>query len=71
MKAGLEEGGAGTRMSEARKPGRPPGTIKDDSKTAVVRFRCQGERKGKWVKKAQSQGKTLTAWIEETLDKAP
>jgi len=53
-----------------RKRGRPPGTTKDDSKTAVVRFRCRGERKGKWVKAAQKQGLPLTAWIEKALDKA-
>ena len=50
--------------------GRPTGSTKDDSKDAVVRFRTHLSRKGRWVKKAQSEGKKLTEWIEKTLDAA-
>jgi len=50
--------------------GRPTGSTKDDSKDAVVRFRTHLSRKGRWVKKAQSAGKKLTEWIEDTLDAA-
>ncbi len=47
--------------------GRPNGTTKDDSKTGVVRFRCDIETKADWVKTARNEGKTLTAWIIEKL----
>jgi len=52
-----------------RKPGRPPGTTKDDNKNAVVRFRCRMEHKSRWVKAAQAKGQKLTAWILDALNK--
>lgn len=52
-----------------RKPGRPHGTTKDDSKRGVVRFRCSSADKTTWVRKAQSEGKTLTRWILDKLNR--
>jgi hypothetical protein len=50
------------------KPGRPKGTVKDDTKQGVVRFRCDLAEKSRWVKKAQKEGKTLTQWIIDRLN---
>jgi len=58
------------KVVKTKKAGRPLGSIKDDTKNAVVRFRTHLSRKGRWVKKAQSEGKKLTEWIEKTLDAA-
>jgi len=52
------------------KRGRPKGTVKDDNKQGVVRFRCDLAEKSRWVRKAQKDGKTLTQWIIEKLNKS-
>lgn len=51
------------------KRGRPTGTTKDDSKKGVVRFRCDLAEKSRWVQAAQKEGKTLTQWIIDRLNR--
>lgn len=51
------------------KRGRPPGTTKDDTKRGVVRFRCGENEKTIWRLRATREGKTLSAWIIDRLNK--
>lgn len=35
-----------------------------------LHMRCEARQKALWTKAAQATGKKLTAWVEETLDRA-
>jgi len=39
-----------------------------EARKGLVRFRCDLAEKGRWVKLARRDGKTLTQWIREKLN---
>jgi uncharacterized protein (DUF1778 family) len=46
--------------------------VKDDGKQdATLQMRCTQQEKQAWTLAAALQGKTLTAWIKDTLNNKP
>ena len=57
-------------MREKRKKvGRPP-LAKGEAKAIVLQSRVQPSEKAAYQKAARSEGKDLSAWIRETLNRA-
>lgn len=56
-----------TPESEHQKRGRPP--HEGETATGQIQSRTTMARKNAYVKKAQSEGKSLTKWMFDTCDK--